>query len=194
MEYDLVGPTWLSACTSKGKALPVHIPIPYSFCGKITKSYFYSACLPLASLPKCVSEGFGKRPGERHSFPIRFFRITNTARPNSFFNPSPLIHSDSQSLVPDCLFPDYLIPKYLFPLESWYTAPRAPIGADVSGNCFDHYRSMPDGNQLGLFCCQTPRFRKEARTASRQWDGSRRSPARDWGTESSKRCPSSRIG
>ena len=53
----------------------------------------------------------------------------------------------------------------LYSLESWYTAPRAPLvslGATVSGNCFDHYRSMPDGNQIGLFCCQTPRFRKEA--------------------------------
>jgi hypothetical protein len=79
--------------------------------------------------------------------------------------------------------------------NSWYTTPRAPIGADVSGNCFDHYRSMPDGNQVGLFCCQTRRFRKEVSAASRQWnvsrgafpqDGSRRSSRRDRGTELSK--------
>jgi hypothetical protein len=78
----------------------------------------------------------------------------------------------------------------LYSLESWYTAPRAPLvslGATVSGNCFDHYRSMPDGNQIGLFYCQARRFRKEAPAASRQWDR---------GTESSKqpfRCHRERV-
>jgi len=117
-----------------------------------------------------------------------FFSNNEYPRPNSSFNPSPLIHSDSQSLIPD-----HLLSDYLFSLESWYTAPRAPLGATVSGNCFDHYRSMPDGNQLGLFCCQTRRFRKEAPAASRQWDASRGNAPRGRGTESSKRCPSSRA-
>jgi hypothetical protein len=56
------------------------------------------------------------------------------------------------------------------PLKRWYTTRRAPTGADVSGNCFDRYRSMPDGNQVGLFCCRTRRFRKEAPAASWQWE------------------------
>jgi hypothetical protein len=29
---------------------------------------------------------------------------------------------------------------------------------------------MPDGNQIGLFCCQTRRFRKEVAATSRQWN------------------------
>jgi hypothetical protein len=54
---------------------------------------------------------------------------------------------------------------------------------------------MPDGNQLGLFCCWMGRFRKEAPAARRQWnvscgafpqDGSRRAILRGRGTESSK--------
>jgi hypothetical protein len=56
------------------------------------------------------------------------------------------------------------------PSKLWYTTRRAPNGADVSGNCFDHYRSMPDGNQVGFFCCQTRRFRKEAPEKAWQWD------------------------
>ena len=90
--------------------------------------------------------------------------------------------------------PDYLIPIYLFPPNPWYTTRRAPLGANVSGNCFDHYRSMPDGNQIGLFCCQTPRFRKEAPLQT----GNGISPAQHsrgaGGTESSKRFPSIQTG
>jgi hypothetical protein len=67
-----------------------------------------------------------------------------------------------------------------------YYAPRSNR-SDVSGNCFDYYRSMPDGNQIGLFYCQARRFRKEAPAANRQWDR---------GTESSKqpfRCHRERV-
>ena len=38
------------------------------------------------------------------------------------------------------------IPNFPFPPKPWYTTRRAPTGADVSGNCFDHYQSMPEGN------------------------------------------------
>jgi hypothetical protein len=50
---------------------------------------------------------------------------------------------------------------------------------------------MPDGNQIGLFCCQTRCFRKDVAAASWQWDVFRGVFSRgERGTESSKRFPS----
>ena len=155
-------------CTRRPKSLPAPFPVPSSFRGKITKRHFNSSA-SLAGSPDPVFLLF-TFPNPRsktllHPSPNVFIIWRGAGVRHSFLlsfpgNEYPILNPESKIKNPQ--FPN-----------PWYTTRRAPLvslGADVSGNCFDHYRSMPDGNQIGLFYCQAPRFRKEAPAASRQWD------------------------
>jgi hypothetical protein len=135
LKQALVNPHWLSYSASLLKRLLPLFPIPYSFRAKCEKSDFNSPRSPIHHSVFIIP-----------LFPTYSFLFVPQ---NRIPNPQSKIRNPQFSNL-------------------WYTTRRAPLvslvslGATVSGNCFDHYRSMPDGNQIGLFYCQTPRFRKEA--------------------------------